>query len=527
MSAIDHLHILPVGEAVDAGNDVVVKCGAAEGGSLGDAVSMRGILTPGEAVTACAPIAEALAQIHPHGIFHGGITVNDIVFTLDGRPMLAGIGMAQLGVPQRDIVPMAPEIASGSPPSPASDVYALAAVGAMLLTGNVPHGPVSLPGVQPAVMSVVNRALERAPERRPDATMLSNAVYAIASPEPVEIIASTEDTGAFPTVAPSPEFTEEMSEDDDVAAFMRGEDLAETRKKSKRGKAKDGGKKRGKRGGGAGKAAGAAAAGPAASPGTAGAPRDVEDTRFTRPVNVNMGASSAKQPPGRPAGQPAPGDDDRVRDASHAPQRQRSERGGGKPKSPRRTSGFDITKVAIAAIVVLVGFGVFLLVRQIMDGDPAADGSDPSTVTSTPSDLCGGKQPAPTAAPDEVNDWAAEVQRLYTLRVRAFEEGDASLLCQVYAPESESLAKDALAMEGFVDKGQRADGLSMVVIDVELVSQQSGRVELEITDEMSAYDVVDEDGEVVSTQEAEPENTWVAELIAVATEDGTVGWRLS
>lgn len=43
---------------------------------------------------------------------------------------------------------------------------------------------------------------------------------------------------------------------------------------------------------------------------------------------------------------------------------------------------------------------------------------------------------------------------------------------------------------------------------------------------MQPYDLVDEDGEVVERKEGTPENTWRAELVAVADEGNPVPtWR--
>lgn len=534
MSAIDHLHVVPLLEAVDVPQGVVVKCGAAEGGSLADALSMRGTLPPGEVVTACAPIADALAEIHPHGIMHGAITADDIVFTLDGRPMLAGVGLAQLGVlPQREVQPIAPEISAGSPPSPSSDVYSLAAVAFMGMTGVVPQPPVNLQGVPPQVLAILSRALERAPERRPDATMLSNALYAVAPPEPVEIIASTDATGAMPAVAPTPDaspqpasdFTAEGDKaDEEVANFMRGGGGSGSRRRSRRV-----GSRRQK---GTAPAAGETpppVAGavpptgtvPPASMAPAASGPSQQDVQLTKPVDASGASRRSVRRKPEPTAAAAP--------AKPEPKRQESERSNGRERPQEsKPSKFDVTKVAIVAIVLLVGFGVYLVMQQFLDGDSGELSLDRSSPTdgATPDDLCGGPRPAPTAAPPEVTDWTAEVQRLYSLRERAYEELDATVLCQVYSPVSSVLAEDVDWIRTLIEEDSHAEGFRVDIIEVEVVEQTAGRVVLNITDQVSAHEIVNSDGETVGEEEQGPVVTWQAELVAVADDAGaTPSWR--
>lgn len=658
MSAIEHLHIVPLEEAVDVAEGVVVRCGAADGGSLGDAFGTRGSLSPGEMVTACAPVADALAELHPHGIMHGYITIDDIVFTLDGRPMLSGVGMAQLGVPPPpNLTPIAPEIAAGSAPSPSSDVYSLAAVAIIGMTGHLPQMPLQLPSVPPQALAVLSRALERAPERRPDATMLSNALFAIASPEPVEIIASTDATGGIPVIqpapaAPAPEAQEasnfydtdasDEADDERVATFMRGEpvgpeDTASGKRRTRRaggsrrsrdrpaagepveaGTAVDGdtaaradqswhgeqsdrpaptsrpapgaptapGSGPAAPGGGRAAPSGQPASGAqpprrdqprraaAQSAGPASAPLTDEDTKTTRPVDTSPDVPDEAEPSAGPrsrrdesrrrggsgkrrdrgADDDAPRKEPAAANASRSsrlepsedPAPSRAGRARAKPSGdddaddakPRpakaeRTSksqGFDVTKLLIGLVVVLVGVGVYFLVDEFQSTSEL-QGIDDASAETTPAvddDLCGGPRPAPTDEPVEVEDWTAEMQRLYTLRAQAFTELNPDLLCQVYAPTSPSLAEDVDQLRDWAEAGVHAEGLVMQVIDVEVVDVTGGSVTLNVTDQVMPYELVDEDGESAQDVEGKPEQEWVATLVAVADEEGaTPQWRIS
>ena len=73
----------------------------AEGGSLDDLLAARGTLPAGEVVTACAPIAQALAELHARGLVHGQVTPANVLFSGDGRPMLGNFGTGPLSADAR------------------------------------------------------------------------------------------------------------------------------------------------------------------------------------------------------------------------------------------------------------------------------------------------------------------------------------------------------------------------------------------------------------------------------------------
>lgn len=504
MSAIDHLHVLSMEQAVDLPDSVVVIGGAADGGSLGDIIGTRGTLPIGEVITACAPVADALSEIHPHGIMHGNITVDEIVFTLDGRPMIAGVGLTQLGVAPSS-TPLAPEVLGGSPASPSSDIYSLAAVAVVAMTGRPPQQPLSLPGVPPAALAVLARALDGAPQRRPDATMLSNALYASGSPEPVEIIASTESTGRLPRVESAPTFDDDDEAQDRVTRFMRQVDGNDDE-----------------------------SAEPAAP---AGASPDA----LTRPVDTGDAGRRARGDRGkekkrnRRVGADTEAEKPKARAGAVS---SNAGSGGKRPSRPERSGrdakrGFDISKLAIPLVVLLIAVGVFFVVRQVW-GDDSKDqlsgpglGSPSGDSSSSTADFCGGPQPAPSDAPAKVRDWTAEIQRLYSLRAQAFEELDSELLCQVFAPTAQTLVDDVELMERYHDQGVHPEGLEFEVVDVELINEEAGRVTVEITDRMTPHTLVDGNGKVKQKVDGLEPEPWTAELIAVSDVGTTPTWHFA
>ena len=205
------------------------------GGTLAHVLDTRGPLTPGETVTTVAPLFGALADLHAAGVVHGDLAPGIILFSSDGRPLVSELGVARLlaldaGPVERASGFVAPEVVGGAAPSPASDVYAMAAIGWFCLTG-APPAPAatrqsqasqslaspSLTTVRaetpPRLVEVLTWCLSRDPAARPLAGAAGVEVFEAAPAEPVAMAAvpdpATEITRRIraaavsaPTVAP-------------------------------------------------------------------------------------------------------------------------------------------------------------------------------------------------------------------------------------------------------------------------------------------------------------------------------------
>jgi hypothetical protein len=310
----------------------------------------------------------------------------------------------------------------------------MAATAVLALTGYLPGKPLTLPGIAPATHGALARALHPEPERRLDAASLSNAMFALADPEPVGLIANT-------------------GESAEIASADEAEDEGAT-------VGRHGGRRARKRG---------------------------------------------RQTP-QPAVEPTPPSVE-------------------KPRRPR--SRKDVLLVGLALLVALpvVGLGAYGVWNQLRGEDvsmlPGAGRVTSPSGTEEPQDLCGGLQPAPTEQPPPVTDWTPVVEGLFTLRANAFTELDPELLCDVFAPTSQHLAADYELIQDYQEAGVRPVGLRFEVVNVELVSGEGELpVVLEITDRITAYDLVNEDGEVVEQLEGVAEGTWRAELVVAADASG-------
>jgi hypothetical protein len=472
-TAVEHAHVVPVYAVVDAPGALVIVREVADGGSMADLLAARGALTPGEVVTVCAPTAQALAELHLLGLVHGDVSPDTVVFSADGRPMLTDVGLARVSGDRMDDLGLtpgysAPEVVAGYPAQPGSDIYGLATLTVRALTGYVPTRAFLLPGIPPATQGALAQAMNPDPSRRPDAASLANALFVLADPSPVGIGPGGDvvEAVAPPRSHRSRRASREAQPEPDMPpAAVRSDPRADVAQAS------------------------TDPALPVVGP--------AEGTVDAQEVGVQPHRR------GRPLPEPAP------------PQRRR-----------RRRLDFTRVMAMVIAIPVIVAGAVFAVLQLTNGGDPAAlPGADRLNApgeAEVPVDLCGGPQPAPTEEPPAVTDWTQVVQSLYVLRTEAFTEVDASALCDVYAPTSQVLAEDAELLQLYADAGVHTEGLAFEVVTAEIVSQEGGRVVLEITDRLPPYQLVDENGEVVAEKEGLPEATWEAELVPASDASG---WR--
>ncbi len=139
------------------------------------AARTRGVRLPQEIAAAVArAVVDAVATAHAADAVHGAIHPRSVLIDVQGNVWLAdfAIGCAVTYAVWRGAPPdlikglagyLAPEVAVGEEPTPASDVFALGAMIFAMLTGELPPGSLN---TSPAVERLVQRALDSELARR-------------------------------------------------------------------------------------------------------------------------------------------------------------------------------------------------------------------------------------------------------------------------------------------------------------------------------------------------------------------------
>ncbi|TMR93685.1 serine/threonine-protein kinase [Nonomuraea basaltis] len=198
-----HPHVVPVYDAgllPDGRPYMVLEL--CPGGSLSGRM-----LSPDEARDVGVRIADALAAAHAQGVLHRDVKPGNILLNRYGQVALSDFGLATMpasgpeaSVTRESLTPSyaPPEAFELAEPSPAGDVYALAATVYALLSGRPPRFPESgvpnlamilalhrlpipeIPGVPPELTAVLRQALATDPrERIPSAAALRDALAAV------------------------------------------------------------------------------------------------------------------------------------------------------------------------------------------------------------------------------------------------------------------------------------------------------------------------------------------------------------
>lgn len=209
---IDHPHVVRLRRVVDLPDgDRALVMDLAAGGNLADLVAGRGSLEQPEVCTIIVPLAQTLAELHGRGLVHGDLSPSNVLFTADGRPMIADLGCAAVlgDRPTRGwgsdgyVDPGRTGLAA-----PADDVFALGALIRFALTGDpgaAEAGAAEAGGGAPGsdvrddggggLDALADLCTNPDPARRPGPRDVARAVLAATPPAPVRLLRATGVTG--------------------------------------------------------------------------------------------------------------------------------------------------------------------------------------------------------------------------------------------------------------------------------------------------------------------------------------------
>jgi serine/threonine protein kinase len=144
-ASLNHPHLVSVYDVeIQSDGDVVIVMEYVPGNTLSDLIRASGRLSPDKALAVLRGIAAALDAIHARRIVHRDVKPANVLVSDEGVVKLADLGTADVADrtqnPSSDAVIgsfsyMAPEQIWGARPSPAMDIFALAAVAYESLSG--------------------------------------------------------------------------------------------------------------------------------------------------------------------------------------------------------------------------------------------------------------------------------------------------------------------------------------------------------------------------------------------------------
>ena len=181
MASLEHPNITPVHDVGEDSGAVWIVMSLVGGGSLADHLKAYGTLPPRQACDVCLGVLRALVAAHGRGVIHRDIKPHNVLLDRDGVVRLADFGIARVteadGLTQTGAVMgtwayMAPEQRlSANRADPRSDVYAVGALLAALITGIEPfdlHNPQSHDGQLGAVPIPMRRFIVACTAYRPE-----------------------------------------------------------------------------------------------------------------------------------------------------------------------------------------------------------------------------------------------------------------------------------------------------------------------------------------------------------------------
>lgn len=179
MSRVSSEHLTAVWDIASASDGSMVLVSEwIPGVSLSRLLRTRAYLTAGEAITILVPLIETLAKLHEHGVVHGGLSLDTIVFRETGSPVITGFSDAPPYEPKR------------SPAVLSQDAAVRVDIAALLRIATGVLSAVRTDGLESSRLSdcerwVLTADVSSAPNW---ATEFEQRIFSLGAPEPVRLM---------------------------------------------------------------------------------------------------------------------------------------------------------------------------------------------------------------------------------------------------------------------------------------------------------------------------------------------------
>ncbi|CUR60200.1 Protein kinase [metagenome] len=186
-ATLNHPHVVSVLDLVVDGDEQWLVMEYVEGVTLTELVRRHGPLAPDDAALVFSRVADALAAAHASGIVHRDVKPSNILVGADGLVKLSDFGIArstgdesltQTGMLIGSPAYLAPEVATGSSASAASDVWSLGASLYLALTGTPAYES------EGNVLATLHRIVNEPPPRPDDAGWLGPLLEGTMTTDP-------------------------------------------------------------------------------------------------------------------------------------------------------------------------------------------------------------------------------------------------------------------------------------------------------------------------------------------------------